>query len=69
MMLNHIYSYDEIQIIKHFDIYSLPTAKILFSNVSNGTGLPLWSINFHSPVTPIAVDFPVNFLFLSSITS
>jgi hypothetical protein len=31
-----------------------PIANTLFSNVSNGTGLPLASINFQSPVTPIS---------------
>lgn len=30
-----------------------PTANTLFSSVSNGTGFPDCSINFHSPVTPI----------------
>lgn len=34
--------------------FSLPTAKTLFSNVSNGTGFPDDSTNCQSPVTPIS---------------
>lgn len=45
----------------------LPTANTLFSNVSNGTGLPDCSISFHSPVTPMFDSYSTIPLFTFNI--
>lgn len=38
-----------------FHVFHIPIARILFSNISKGTGLPDDSISFHRPVTPMVV--------------